>query len=313
MITSRPGRAIATRSPPFPRSRRPSRPPQLGSTDISAASGLDTAAVLAVASGAPVDTGLVALGVPAPDGRGAAGRSTRTMTLADRPRRARAGARARLPRAAADARRLRGARRALGRGHGAAAAAARAPRARRAAAHAARGGRAAGRGRDDQAAAAHARRLSARGRRDEPRRRAAPSASRRSRAARWPARSARRAAWASAATSTPEEISEQLLRLARLLRDEQDARVSNVVMMGMGEPFHNYDNVLAAIRTINAPEAFGLGARQIAISTAGWIPGHRPARRGAAADQARALAARARRRAAHASSCRSRSATRSPS
>ncbi len=71
----------------------------------------------------------------------------------------------------------------------------------------------------------------------------------------------------------PEEISEQLLRLARLLRDEQDARVSNVVMMGMGEPFHNYENVLAAIRTINSPEAFGLGARQIAISTAGWIPG----------------------------------------
>ena len=71
----------------------------------------------------------------------------------------------------------------------------------------------------------------------------------------------------------PEEISEQLLRLARLLRDEQGARVSNVVMMGMGEPFHNYDNVLAAIRPINGPEAFGLGARQIAISTAGWIPG----------------------------------------
>jgi 23S rRNA (adenine2503-C2)-methyltransferase len=71
----------------------------------------------------------------------------------------------------------------------------------------------------------------------------------------------------------PEEISEQLLRLARMLRDEQEARVSNVVMMGMGEPFHNYENVLAAIRTINSPEAFGLGARQIAISTAGWIPG----------------------------------------
>jgi 23S rRNA (adenine2503-C2)-methyltransferase len=72
---------------------------------------------------------------------------------------------------------------------------------------------------------------------------------------------------------TPEEISEQLLRLARLLRDEQGARISNVVMMGMGEPFHNYDNVLAAIRSINAPDGFGLGARQIAISTAGWIPG----------------------------------------
>ena len=39
---------------------------ELGSTDISAASGLETAAVLAVASGVPVDSGLVALGVPAP-------------------------------------------------------------------------------------------------------------------------------------------------------------------------------------------------------------------------------------------------------
>ncbi|MDP9254946.1 MAG: M23 family metallopeptidase [Actinomycetota bacterium] len=39
---------------------------ELGSTDISAASGLETAAVVAVASGVPVDTGLVALGVPAP-------------------------------------------------------------------------------------------------------------------------------------------------------------------------------------------------------------------------------------------------------
>jgi murein DD-endopeptidase MepM/ murein hydrolase activator NlpD len=49
----------------------PTEPPpvattQLESTDISSASGLDTAAVLSVASGAPVDAGLVALGVPAP-------------------------------------------------------------------------------------------------------------------------------------------------------------------------------------------------------------------------------------------------------
>ena len=62
-----------------------------------------------------------------------------------------------------------GARRALGRGHGAAARAARAARARRAAADADRAGRAARRGRHHQAAAAHARRLPARGRRDEPR------------------------------------------------------------------------------------------------------------------------------------------------
>ena len=66
MITCRPGRDIATRSPPSPASRAPVAAAALDSTDISAASGLDTAAVLAVASGAPVEAGLVALGVPAP-------------------------------------------------------------------------------------------------------------------------------------------------------------------------------------------------------------------------------------------------------
>jgi 23S rRNA (adenine2503-C2)-methyltransferase len=71
----------------------------------------------------------------------------------------------------------------------------------------------------------------------------------------------------------PGEIVEQLLVLARRLRDEDGTRVHNVVMMGMGEPFHNYDHVLTAIRAINDPSGFGLGARQIAISTAGWIPG----------------------------------------
>jgi 23S rRNA (adenine2503-C2)-methyltransferase len=68
------------------------------------------------------------------------------------------------------------------------------------------------------------------------------------------------------------EISEQVVALARLLR-EQGERASNVVMMGMGEPFLNYDAVLAACRTLNDPAGFGLGARQIAISTAGWVPG----------------------------------------
>ena len=72
---------------------------------------------------------------------------------------------------------------------------------------------------------------------------------------------------------TPGEILEQLIVLARRLRDNDGARVSNVVMMGMGEPFQNYDRVLEAIRAMNDPNGFGLGARQIAISTAGWIPG----------------------------------------
>ena len=68
------------------------------------------------------------------------------------------------------------------------------------------------------------------------------------------------------------EIVEQLLALARILRD-QDATVGNVVMMGMGEPFLNYDAVLDACRTMHDPDGFNLGARHIAISTAGWVPG----------------------------------------
>jgi 23S rRNA (adenine2503-C2)-methyltransferase len=71
---------------------------------------------------------------------------------------------------------------------------------------------------------------------------------------------------------TAGEILEQVLVLARMLRDE-DSTVGNVVMMGMGEPFLNYDQVLAACRSINDPDGFGLGARSIAISTAGWVPG----------------------------------------
>ena len=53
-------------------------------------------------------------------------------------------------------------------------------------------------------------------------------------------------------------------------------RVSNVVVMGQGEPFHNYDSVLAALRIINAPESKGgmnVGARHITLSTSGIIEG----------------------------------------
>ena len=72
---------------------------------------------------------------------------------------------------------------------------------------------------------------------------------------------------------TSGEILEQVLVLARMLRDEDSVSVGNVVMMGMGEPFLNYDQVLTACRRINDPDGFGLGARSIAISTAGWVPG----------------------------------------
>ena len=51
------------------------------------------------------------------------------------------------------------------------------------------------------------------------------------------------------------------------------ARVTNVVFMGMGEPFLNYDDVLEAIRILNDKNGFNLGARHISISTIGITEG----------------------------------------
>lgn len=63
------------------------------------------------------------------------------------------------------------------------------------------------------------------------------------------------------------EIVEQLLWVARQL--EPDQRISNVVVMGMGEPLANYDNVIKAMKIINAPWSLGIGARHITISSVG--------------------------------------------
>jgi len=48
--------------------------------------------------------------------------------------------------------------------------------------------------------------------------------------------------------------------------------ITNIVLMGMGEPLHNYDNVLLALRILNSPAGFGLGARHMTISTVGLVP-----------------------------------------
>jgi 23S rRNA (adenine2503-C2)-methyltransferase len=67
------------------------------------------------------------------------------------------------------------------------------------------------------------------------------------------------------------EIVEQVLYYARLLKSSDD-RVTNIVVMGMGEPFHNYDETMAAIDRLNDPDGFNLGARRFTISTVGLIP-----------------------------------------
>jgi len=50
------------------------------------------------------------------------------------------------------------------------------------------------------------------------------------------------------------------------------ASFDNIVIMGMGEPMANYDNLLAALRTVNAPWGLGFGARRITVSTSGVVP-----------------------------------------
>ena len=89
----------------------------------------------------------------------------------------------------------------------------------------------------------------------------------------------------------PSEIIEQILAVERW--NEKEARgtgheaqgqeapslaptasrlVNNIVVMGMGEPLANYDNLIAALKTLNAPWGGGIGARKITISTSGLAP-----------------------------------------
>lgn len=63
------------------------------------------------------------------------------------------------------------------------------------------------------------------------------------------------------------EILEQILRVDRLLAKEE--RITNIVVMGMGEPLANLKNLLPALETLNEKGGMGLGARRITISTVG--------------------------------------------
>ena len=67
----------------------------------------------------------------------------------------------------------------------------------------------------------------------------------------------------------PGEMTEQV----RLIAQDFDRRVTNVVVMGQGEPFLNYDAVINALHVINNPRYFNIGARHITISTCGIISG----------------------------------------
>ncbi|MDE3228647.1 MAG: 23S rRNA (adenine(2503)-C(2))-methyltransferase RlmN [Chloroflexota bacterium] len=77
------------------------------------------------------------------------------------------------------------------------------------------------------------------------------------------------------------EIVAQVLYFARELRErpwvapdgQPIDRVTNLVFMGMGEPLHNYDNTLRALRILNMPDGLRIGARHMTVSTVGLVPG----------------------------------------
>ena len=64
------------------------------------------------------------------------------------------------------------------------------------------------------------------------------------------------------------EIVEQILAVEQ----DENTKISNIVFMGIGEPFDNYDNVLTAISILNNQKGLNIGARHISISTSGVVP-----------------------------------------
>lgn len=70
---------------------------------------------------------------------------------------------------------------------------------------------------------------------------------------------------------TSGEIVAQVLHYARQLKGNA-LRLTNIVIMGMGEPFHNYDNTMGAIDRLNDAAGFNFGARRFTISTVGLVP-----------------------------------------
>lgn len=69
------------------------------------------------------------------------------------------------------------------------------------------------------------------------------------------------------------EIVDQVYLARRLLAEaEPERRITNLVYMGMGEPLHNYDNLIASLRILTDDKGVGLGQRRITVSTSGLVP-----------------------------------------
>lgn len=69
------------------------------------------------------------------------------------------------------------------------------------------------------------------------------------------------------------EIVAQVMHVQRTLDEVSPGdRVSHIVVMGIGEPFDNYDNVIKFLKVVNSDKGLGIGARHITVSTSGLAP-----------------------------------------
>jgi 23S rRNA (adenine2503-C2)-methyltransferase len=68
------------------------------------------------------------------------------------------------------------------------------------------------------------------------------------------------------------EIADQVLAVSRILKEEGERGITNIVLMGMGEPLANFDEVIRALRVITSGHALGFSSRRVTLSTAGLVP-----------------------------------------
>lgn len=66
--------------------------------------------------------------------------------------------------------------------------------------------------------------------------------------------------------------SSEMVRQILMVENDLKIRISHVVLMGIGEPFDNYDNVISFIDIINTPKGIDIGSRHITLSTSGIVP-----------------------------------------
>ena len=72
----------------------------------------------------------------------------------------------------------------------------------------------------------------------------------------------------------PEEMVGQILTINKILEEEGNGQhVTHIVVMGTGEPFDNYDNVMDFVRIVNNQKGLAIGARHITVSTCGLVEG----------------------------------------